>query len=135
MRGDVRLGLLALREVRRLRYARQCASRQQRLEALAERPWQQSVLGRVDEAWRRVELLARVLPDKFSLIVHPRPPLDEGSEGAAFARYALQAFELFFWYILAYTLYRTVHENRLKPEDTDPFSEELRRLRDQPYRW
>jgi hypothetical protein len=82
-----------------------------------------------------VELLARVLPDKIALIMHPRPPPGEGSEAGTFSRYALQAFELFFWYILAYTLYRTVHENRLKPDDTDPFSEELRRLRNQPYRW
>jgi len=80
-----------------------------------------------------VELLADILPDKLAFMTRPPSNLGEGSY--AFARYAMKAIEAFVWVILLYTLYRTIRENRLKDTDTDPFSQELRRLREERSIW
>jgi hypothetical protein len=87
---------------------------------------------------RRVVLsaqyLAKVFPDKLAFVLKPRGgELSPGS--LKFSRGAYLGIEILGYFIIFFTAVRTLWPARLREEDQDPFSNELRRLKKERQIW
>lgn len=87
---------------------------------------------------RRVVLSARylatVFPDKLAFVLKPRGGrLSEGS--LKFSRGAYIGIEILGYFIIFLTVFRTFWPARLRDEDQDDFSNELRRLKKERQIW
>jgi hypothetical protein len=92
-----------------------------------------------DEAFERrvvlsAQYLAKVFPDKLAFVLKPRGgKLSEGS--LKFSRGAYIGIEILGYFIILFTAFRTFWPARLRDEDTDDFSNELRRLKKERSIW
>lgn len=87
---------------------------------------------------RRVVLsaryLAKVFPDKLAFVLKPRGgTLSEGS--LKFSRASFIGIEILGYFIIFLTAFRTFWPARLRDEDQDDFSNELRRLKKERQIW
>ena len=80
------------------------------------------------------QYLARVFTNKLAFVLKPRGgKLNEGS--ANFSRSAYIGIEILGYFIIAFTAFRTFWPAHLRDEDTDDFSNELRRLKKERQIW
>lgn len=70
--------------------------------------------------------LAAVFPEKIAFL--SRPPDRIGEESVEFAENVMTVVKWFVYFIILFTFFRTIFPARLRPEDKDEFSNELRRL-------
>ena len=77
--------------------------------------------------------LAEQFPQKIEFLMPETRRIDPAS--LAVARFLRKAFEWFFIFVMFYTVLRTLWPNELKDTDTDERSQEIRKLRDEPFRW
>jgi len=70
--------------------------------------------------------LAEVFPDKIALLL--RPPGQISAESIEFAENVMTGVKWFIYFIILFTFVRTIFPARLRDEDNDEFSQELRRL-------
>ena len=87
---------------------------------------------------RRVVLsaqyLAKVFPDKLAFVLKPRGG-QLSPESLKFSRGAYLGIEILAYFIIFFTAFRTFWPARLRDEDTDAFSNELRRLKKERRIW
>ena len=100
----------------------------QRLEQkFGDEPFEQRVV-------HSAQYLAKVFPGKLAFVLKPRGgKLNEGS--VKFSRSAYIGLELLGYFIIFFTAFRTFWPARLRDEDTDDFSNELRRLKKERQIW
>lgn len=78
--------------------------------------------------------LARTFPDKIAFLLKPDSgPISE--ESTEYARRIMKGIEYFCYFIILFTFYRTIWPARVRDEDTDDFSNELRRLKKERQIW
>ena len=80
------------------------------------------------------DLLATVFPEKLAFVLKPRGgKLSPGS--VRFARGSYIGIEILGYFIIFFTAFRTFWPARLRDEDQDAFSNELRRLKKERQIW
>lgn len=85
-------------------------------------------------AVKSAEYLAAVFPDKIKFLLKPDTgPISE--ESTEYARTMMKGIEYFCYFIILFTFYRTFLPARVRDEDTDEFSNELRRLKRERQIW
>ena len=78
--------------------------------------------------------LAETFPDKIAFMLKPDSgPIGQDSKN--YARTMMKGFEYFCYFIILFTFFRTFFPARVKDEDTDDFSNELRRLKGERQIW
>lgn len=78
--------------------------------------------------------LARTFPAKIAFLLKPDSgPISE--ESTEYARRMMKGIEYFCYFIILFTFYRTFFPARVRDEDTDDFSNELRRLKKERQIW
>ena len=92
-----------------------------------------------DEALERrvvlsVEYLSKVFPVKISSVLKPLGGRLT-DESLKFSRSAFVGIEILGYFIIFFTAFRTFWPARLRDEDQDPFSNELRRLKKERQIW
>ena len=92
-----------------------------------------------DEAFERrvvlgAQYLATVFPGKLAFVLKPRGGR-LSDESLQFSRSAYLGIEILGYFIIFFTAFRTFWPARLRDEDTDPFSNELRRLKKERQIW
>ena len=78
--------------------------------------------------------LATVFPDKLAFVLKPRGG-KLSPESLQFSRGAYIGIEMLAYFIIFLTAFRTLWPARLRDEDTDEFSNELRRLKKERQIW
>jgi hypothetical protein len=85
-------------------------------------------------ATKSAQYFADVFPDKIAFLLRPDTgPISE--ESTAYARWMMKGVEYFCYFIILFTFYRTFWPARVRDEDTDDFSNELRRLKKERQIW
>lgn len=78
--------------------------------------------------------LAETFPAKIAFLLKPDSgPISE--ESTEYARRMMKGVEYFCYFIILFTFYRTFFPARVRDEDTDDFSNELRRLKKERQIW
>lgn len=83
---------------------------------------------------KSAQYLAATFPDKIAFLLKPDTgPISE--ESMEYARRMMKGIEYFCYFIILFTFYRTFFPARVRDEDTDDFSNELRRLKKERQIW
>ncbi|MBT5047265.1 MAG: hypothetical protein HOM58_02090 [Rhodospirillaceae bacterium] len=83
---------------------------------------------------KSAQYLANTFPAKIAFLLKPDSgPISE--ESTEYARRIMKIIEYFCYFIILFTFYRTFFPARVRDEDTDDFSNELRRLKKERQIW